>query len=131
MPNVAIPTGSMELGNMLREMVNDGDFAISVLTDENGFPIASAVRSEQNTEMLAAVVAVVQRIAHQIKSQLAMGQIDEIAVCDETNRTLICRPFLVREHRMILGVMLAHRKQAYRRLSNKAVRSVKDSWKLL
>ncbi len=131
MPEVALPTGSVELGNMLQDMVNTGDFAISVLTDENGFPIASAIRSEKNTEMLAAVVAVVQRIAHQIKNQLAMEHIDEIAVRDEANRTLICRPFHVKEHRMILGVMLAHKKQPYRRLSNKAVRSVKDSWKLL
>ena len=126
-----IPTsGSTQLAQLLAEMNKKGGFPIAVLTDRHGFPIASAAAPGEDADTQSAVVALVQKTALQAQNQLGMSQTDEISLYDTAGRRLVCRPFTVNEHNLILAVIVPRRGQSYRRLTNTAVSAIKRQWKL-
>ncbi|HHJ07468.1 MAG TPA: hypothetical protein ENK24_08200 [Anaerolineae bacterium] len=111
-------------------MNKKGDFPISVLADSQGFPIAFAAAPDQDPAIQSAVVALVQKATAQAGSQLGMSQTDEISLYDTEGRRLICRPFNVNDHSLILAVLVPDKRQSYRRLTNTAVSAVKRQWRL-
>ncbi len=122
--------GSGEITHLLAEMNKKGDFPISVLADSQGFPIAFAAAPDQDPAIQSAVVALVQKATAQAGSQLGMSQTDEISLYDTEGRRLICRPFNVNDHSLILAVLVPDKRQSYRRLTNTAVSAVKRQWRL-
>ncbi|HHJ06030.1 MAG TPA: roadblock/LC7 domain-containing protein [Anaerolineae bacterium] len=123
-------SGSTQLAQLLAEMNKKGNFPIAVLTDRHGFPIASAAAPGEDADTQSAVVALVQKTALQAQNQLGMSQTDEISLYDTAGRRLVCRPFTVNEHNLILAVIVPRRDQSYRRLTNTAVSAIKRQWKL-
>jgi len=123
-------SGSTKLAQLLAEMNEKGGFPIAVLTDHHGFPIASAAAPGEDTDTQSAVVALVQKTASQVRSQLGMSQTDEISLYDTEGRRLVCRPFTTNGHDLILAVLVPNRNQTYRRLTNTAVNAIKRQWKL-
>ncbi len=122
--------GSSQLGEILQQMNEAGDFAISVLTDKQGFPLASAARSGEDADTQSAVVALIQKTAVQASNQLGIGQTDEITLFDADGNRLVCRPFDVNGHQLILAVRIDDRHKAYRRLTNQAIRRIRQVWRL-
>lgn len=122
--------GSSQLSEILREMNEAGGFSISVLTDRHGFPLASATRGENDPDTQSAVVALIQKTAAQATSQLGIGQTDEITLFDSEGNRLVCRPFEVNGHQLILAVRIDDRHKAYRRLTNQAIRKISQAWRL-
>ena len=122
--------GSSQLSEILREMNEAGGFSISVLTDRHGFPLASAARDGNDADTQSAVVALIQKTATQAANQLGIGQADEITLFDEAGNRLVCRPFQVNEHQLILAVRIDDRHKAYRRLTNQAIRKISQAWRL-
>jgi predicted regulator of Ras-like GTPase activity (Roadblock/LC7/MglB family) len=123
-------SGSAKLAELLAEMNAEGGFSISILTDRQGFPIASAAQPGQDPDVQAAVVALVQKTAVQARQQLGMAQTDEISLYDSEGHRLICRPFEVNGHDMILAVRIPNRHQTYRRLTTRTIARVRGVWKL-
>ena len=123
-------SGSIELARVLQDMNQQGDFPIAIITDRQGFPIASAAAPEQDPETQSAVVALVQKTATQASHQLGMASTDEISLYDTRGRRLVCRPFTVNNYELILAVVIPDKQQSYRRLTNKAVREIRQRWKL-
>ena len=123
-------SGSTELARVLAEMNSKGSFPIAVITDRHGFPIASAAAPDQDPNIQSAVVALVQKTAIQASNQLGMSQTDEISLYDTEGRRLVCRPFSANGHNLILAVLIPDKKLSYRRLTNEAVHSIKQQWKL-
>lgn len=130
MKNSTPRSGSTELAQLLSEMNAKGDFPIAVLTDRHGFPIASAASPGEDPDTQSAVVALVQKTAAQVSQQLGMAQTDEISLYDTNGRRLVCRPFQANEHNLILAVVVPHKQQSYRRLTNIAVNNIRKHWKL-
>jgi predicted regulator of Ras-like GTPase activity (Roadblock/LC7/MglB family) len=122
--------GSAELAQVLSDMNDQGSFPIAVLTDRQGFPIASASAPNEDPEMQSAVVALVQKTASQVRNQLGMAQTDEISLYDTAGRRLVCRPFAANGHDLILAVVVPDKNMAYRRLTNKAVSTIRRQWQL-
>jgi len=122
--------GSSKLATLLADLNKQGGFPIAILTDRQGFPIASAAAPGQDPQSQAAVVALIQKTASQVRDQLGMAQTDEISVFDTCGRRLVCRPFRVDGQDMILAIMVPTRTQSYRRLTNKAVDAVRREWSL-
>ncbi len=122
--------GSAELTKLLAEMNKDGGFSIAIIIDRQGFPIASAAAPGQDTQTQAAVVALIQKTAIQARDQLDMAQTDEISLYDTDGQRLVCRPFSVNGHAMILTVLVPDKNQSYRRLTNKAINAVRRNWSL-
>lgn len=126
-----LPTsGSTQLARLLASMNNEGGFPIAVLTDRQGFPIASAAAPDQDPETQSAVVALVQKTAAQVQQQLGLAQTDEISLYDTNGRRLVCRPLNANGHEMILAVLVPDKRQSYRRLTNKTVKAIRQQWKL-
>lgn len=129
-PKTKAKSGSAKLSELLTEMNEQGKFSISVLTDQHGFPIASAAEPGEDAETQSAVVALVQKTAVQAHTQLGMAQIDEISLFDTTGQRLVCRPFNAKGFDMILAVRTPDRNQSYRRLTNQMITAVRRIWKL-
>lgn len=123
-------SGSTELSQLLADMNKQGGFPIAVLTDRHGFPIASAAAPGENPDMQSAVVALIQKTATQVREQLGMAQTDEISVYDTGGRRLVCRPFNLNGHDLILAVLVPDKHKSYRRLTNKTVSAIHRIWKL-
>jgi predicted regulator of Ras-like GTPase activity (Roadblock/LC7/MglB family) len=119
-----------DVETLLREMNEQGQFIMSVLTDGDGLPIAAATRTGDRVHDHSAVAAfLVQRTARQVQSQLDMGQPDEVSIADQGQRRLVCRPFQVQGQSLILAVMVPDRR-SYRRLTNQTIRTIQRGWKL-
>lgn len=123
-------SGSVKLAKILAEMNKEGGFPIAIITDQHGFPIASAADPGQDADTQSAVVALVQKTAIQASNQLGLAPTDEISLYDTKGRRLICRPFKANNHQMILAIIIPYKKQTYRRLTNKTVSAIRQEWKL-
>jgi predicted regulator of Ras-like GTPase activity (Roadblock/LC7/MglB family) len=123
-------SGSAQLSDILAQINKQGNFSIAIITDQNGFPVASAFAPGKDPDTQSAVVALVQKTAVQAHNQLGMAQADEISLFDAEGQRLVCRPFSVNGYDMILAVRIPDKKQSYRRLTNQAIRDIKKSWRL-
>lgn len=120
--------GPQELNKLLGEMNNDGGFPIAVVTDRNGFVIASSSPSGQDAQRQSAVVAKVGETAALASSHLNMGPTDEISINAEQGQQLVCRPIPMNGKELILAVMLKTRTQPYRRATNKVIAQIRQHW---
>lgn len=121
--------GSGQLSSILADMNRQGNFPISVLTDLQGLPLASATSVEgESAEMQAAVVALIQKTALQT-TKVNMGETDEVTVFDRQGRRLVCRPFQVDDRALVLAVMVP-RDRSYRRLTGQAIHAIRHVWKI-
>lgn len=129
MTDILSNSGATQLANVLAKMNAEGGFPIAILTDMEGFPIAWAAKPNQDPDLQSAVVALIQKTAAQVRHQLGMAQTDEISVYDRSGQRLVCRPFYANEHHVILAVLVTDKKQAYRQLTNTAIREIQRIWK--
>src|SRR5512140_3369630 len=111
-------SGSVRLNECLEQMNERGGFPVSVITDAQGLAIASASAGGMDTDRQSAVVASIQKMAGQVSRQLGLGAADEIILNTEQGQRLVCRPFSVNGHDLILAVIVPGREASYRRLTN-------------
>lgn len=130
MTNSLPKSGSTELAGLLAEMNEQGGFPVAILTDRHGFPIASAADPGQDPETQAAVVALVQKTAVQVRDQLGMAQTDEISLFAADGQRLVCRPFSANSHDLILAVLVPDKQKSYRRLTTQTVNAIRRVWRL-
>ncbi len=124
---MAEKTGSEQISSILADMNDHGGFLVSVLTDLEGLPIASATAVDgESAEMQAAVVALIRKSALQT-SKVNMDETDEISVFDRQGRRLVCRPFHVSDRSLVLATMVP-RDRSYRRLTHTAINAIQQVW---
>jgi predicted regulator of Ras-like GTPase activity (Roadblock/LC7/MglB family) len=128
MDNSNMKSGSSEITRVLQQMNQEGGFPISVLTDSQGLPIASAAQKGMNADRQSAVVAFIQKTATQVSKQLGLSGSEEISLLDSEGMHLICRFFKVYEYDLILSVMISHRNTSYRRITSNAIRRIAEIW---
>jgi len=128
--NAQIKTGSGQLSQVLDTMTSEGGFLISLLTDKEGFPIASSTAADIDPERQAAVVALIQKTAVEARNQLGFGQMDEFSLFDTNGQRLVCRPFHINGEDLILAVVIVQKHQPYRRLTNQTISSIRQNWEL-
>ena len=122
-------SGSSQLTHLLENMNQEGNFPISVLTDQQGLVIASAASSGLDPERQSAVVAFIQKAAVQVSKQLGMAKTDEVSLYDVNGQRLVCRPFCVNGFDLILAVIVPDRAHSHRRATNRALRDIRHTWK--
>jgi predicted regulator of Ras-like GTPase activity (Roadblock/LC7/MglB family) len=116
------PLADVTLEEILREMSARGNFEAAVLTSLDGLPIAT-VPADYESEVAAAMVAMLQQVSHDARTQLAMGRIDEVTIRDEDFTRLVCRYIEAEGQRLILAVVVPGG-QPYRRVTNRALRDI-------
>jgi predicted regulator of Ras-like GTPase activity (Roadblock/LC7/MglB family) len=122
-------SGSARLNQFLADMSDKGGFPVAVVTDAQGLAIASACRDGRDTDRHSAVVASVQKMAAQVARQLDLGTTDEITMNTESGQRLVCRPFQVNGHELILAVIVPERDASYRRATNQIINEIRETWK--
>jgi len=111
----------------LRRLNIEGQFLASLVADVQGLPIA-AVGSEYNTEMIAALSALVRDVSHRAETQLGFKKMDEVSLVDDDKVRLMCRYFQVGDQTYVLSCVIPAY-QTYRRLTNVALREIEKHMK--
>lgn len=117
-------TEPTSLGEILRQMNEAGRFQVSVLTSVEGLPIAT-VPTGYNSDLTAAMVALIQRVSNDAQSQLGMADVDEVTIRDHDRIRLVCRYLVVGRERLILAAMVPFG-HPYRHVTNRAVRQIRQ-----
>jgi predicted regulator of Ras-like GTPase activity (Roadblock/LC7/MglB family) len=116
------------LADILKNLTNQGEFTIAVLTDNNGLPIASSDGDQEASEAQSAVVAQVQNVVLRVMGHLSMSAPDEISFNDVDGRRLVCRQFSCGETVVYLAALIPNRLKSHRKLMNQAIRSIQNRW---
>ena len=123
-PNESGTAGVQQLEEVLEQMTDNGDFRAVVLASDEGLPLA-AVPSHYDSDTTAAMVALLQRVSREARDQLEMAKVDEVTISDCEHIRLVCRYVEVGGDMLILAVMVPSGTY-YRRVTNRAVRRIKD-----
>jgi predicted regulator of Ras-like GTPase activity (Roadblock/LC7/MglB family) len=103
------------------ERVNrEGSFEVSMLASSDGLPIATAP-SDYDTDVTAAMAALLRRVAQEMQDNVGLGQLDEVSVSASDKIRLVCRYFSVNDEDLILAVVVPSEQRYYRRLTNRAI----------
>jgi predicted regulator of Ras-like GTPase activity (Roadblock/LC7/MglB family) len=115
---------STSLKEILYEMHTRGKFQVSVLTSVDGLPIAAAP-ADYDSDLTAAIVALLQRVSNDARSGLKMAEVDELTIRDRNHIRLVCRYLVIGRERLILAAMVPPGRP-YRRVTNRAVRQIEQ-----
>ncbi len=115
-------TETTSLEEILAAMNEAGEFAASLLTSPEGLPIA-AVPADYDSNVAAAMVALLQRVSSDAQNRLGMAEVDEVTIRDRDTIRLVCRYFTVGEQRLILTATVPPGRP-YRRVTNRAIRQI-------
>jgi len=121
-------SGSSKLTELLTNLNKEGGFPISILTDAQGLPIASAAEEGMNPDRQSAVVAFIQKTATQVARQLGFSGSEEISLVDTDGRHLVCRSFRAHQYELILSVMVPERNTSYRRATSHTIKQIIELW---
>lgn len=118
---------SKEIEQILSQTYEKGKFLAVLLTDREGFPIASVSSETYSAEVQAALIGLVQRATGQASEQLGVAASAEFTMLDVNGNLFVCRPFLSNEVEMVLSFLVPGRDQPYRRLMNQTIASLQQS----
>jgi predicted regulator of Ras-like GTPase activity (Roadblock/LC7/MglB family) len=113
-----------EIGAILRDLNARGGFSLSVLTNEHGLTLSSAVEPGEAPEAQAAVSAMLERASARVEDRLGMSSAAELTMRDDQGRCLVCRPFNASGKQFVLSVMIPDKRRSYRRATNRALRAL-------
>lgn len=114
-----------DLREILATMKKQGGFEAAVLTSLDGLTIAT-VPADFESDIAAAMVAMLQRVSHDAQSELHMAPIDEVTIRDQAFTRLVCRYIEIEEQRLILAVIVPDG-GVYRRVTNQAIQNIAKS----
>jgi predicted regulator of Ras-like GTPase activity (Roadblock/LC7/MglB family) len=120
----------MPFKETLERINREGKFEASVLATHDGLPIATAP-SDFDTEITAAMVALLRSAAQQTQDQVGLGTVDEVSIRASDRIRLVCRSFKVDGEDFILAVVVPAEQRYYRELTNRAIRELRTAWRAI
>jgi predicted regulator of Ras-like GTPase activity (Roadblock/LC7/MglB family) len=120
----------MEMSKTLQEVITQGEFLAGLITDQEGFAIASASKENFDADIQSAVISLFQRATAQASEQLGESITSEFTLYFQNGTILVSKPFQVNQLHFNLSFLLSDRKQAYRRLMAQTIRSTQNSFEL-
>jgi len=111
----------------LAEMNREANFSASAISGKDGLLVAAS-GEKGNSQTQSAVVAKLNEAALLVHSQMAIGAPDEFSLNTDSGSKLICRPFQLNGHDLILTVLVPKRGQAYRRATSRAINRLRSAW---
>ncbi len=112
----------------LEKINRAGSFEASVLASSDGLPIAT-VPSGYDTDVTAAMVALLGSVAQQTRDHVGMAPLDEVSVRASDHIRLVCRCFQMDGEEFILAVVIPREQRYHRRLTNQAIREIRLAWR--
>jgi len=117
-----------ELTQILEKMNKDGNFLMSVVTDQNGLPIVFSSREGFDPERQSATVAMIKKTIVQNEKRLGIAQAEEINIIDSNGHLLVCRSFMANKNDLTLAVLVPDRRQTYRRITTQTINQISWLW---
>lgn len=109
-----------DIENILTTLIKEGKFACAVVASEDGLPVAMV--GEADTPLIAAVAAVMKDLAGRTHQEIT-----QISTRDGRGNQIVNRYFTAEQDLLLLSVKMPVGR-AYRRLTNKAIRKIKNVW---
>lgn len=98
----------------------------ALVVSEDGLPLAGAP-GVYSAEVLAALIAQLQRMAGQTRKPLGWPAVAELSITGTDGSRLVWRGFVARGQTLILAVILPDR-LAYRRALAQTTRAIRQTW---
>ena len=114
--------------SVLLDMNREASFSASAISGKDGLLVAASGEGV-NSQRQSAVVAKLNEAAGLVHSQLTIGAPDEFSLHTDSGNKLVCRPFKLDGHDLILTVLLPNRGQSYRRATTRAITKLRSAWK--
>jgi predicted regulator of Ras-like GTPase activity (Roadblock/LC7/MglB family) len=111
----------------LARINREGNFEALVLASPDGLPIAT-VPAGYDSEVTAAMVALLKSVAEQTQDHVGMAPLDEVSVRASDHIRLVCRSFQVDGEDFILAVVVPREQRYHRQLTNRAIRELRLTW---
>jgi predicted regulator of Ras-like GTPase activity (Roadblock/LC7/MglB family) len=111
------------LQDILHELNESGEFEAVVLASADGLLIAT-VPTDYDSEVTAALVALLRKVSSEAQQQLGMAAVDEVTVRSRDHVRLACRHLDVGNEGLILVVVVPPGRY-YRRVTNRAIRQIR------
>jgi predicted regulator of Ras-like GTPase activity (Roadblock/LC7/MglB family) len=122
--------GTVSFEETLERINREGQFEASVLATSDGLPIATAP-SGYDTDVTAAMVALLKSVAQQTQDNVGMAALDEVSVRASDHIRLVCRSFQINGEDLILAVVVPREQRYYRQMTNRAIRELTLTWHAL
>jgi len=90
---------------------------------------ASVLASGYDTDVTAAMVALLGSVAQQTRDHVGMAPLDEVSVRASDHIRLVCRCFQMDGEEFILAVVIPREQRYHRRLTNQAIREIRLAWR--
>ena len=120
--------GAKEIEKILGGVNEKGKFLAVLLTDHEGFPIASVSSAEYDPEIQAALIGLVQRATGQASEQLGVAANTEFTMLDTKGNLFVSRPFSYHDVDMVLSFLIPGRDQPYRRLMSQTIVAIQQTF---
>ena len=121
-------SSSNPLAQVLSDLTRDAQLPAATLSSKDGLLIASSTINGDSPTKQSAVVAKLAEAANLVRSQLTIGTPSEFSFFAEDGKRLVCRPFDLNGHEMILAIVIPNRGQPYRRATNRAIARLRSAW---
>jgi len=123
MNNNSLQPEPIPLDKVLRRMQESEQFQAVVLASADGLPIATAPAG-YDSDLAAALVAVLRKVSGEAQSQLGLSEIDEVIIRSRDRASLVCRRLDVDTEELLLAVIIPPDRR-YRRATNRAIAEIK------
>ena len=117
-------TQPTSLKEVLHSLNGAGKFKAVVLASTDGLVI-NTVSTEYDSEVMAAIVALLRKVGVETQLQLGMAEMDEIVIRSQDGIRLVCRHVATGKENLIL-VVIAPLDSYYRRVTNQAIRQIRQ-----
>jgi len=114
----------MPFEETLERINKQGAFEASVLASSDGLAIAT-VPSDYDTDITAAMVALLRSVARETQDRVGMAPLDEVSVRANDRMRLVCRYFRANDEDFILAVVVPSHRRYYRRMTNQAIKEIR------
>lgn len=115
------------LTEVLNELNNTGRVKASIVADDEGFVIASAVRRGVDEKVAAVMGSIVHNAAERAREELALGTMRDITIRCEKG-TLVCKSIRMQDGRyVILAGLVPRNTRFFLRAVNHAIRKLSEA----
>lgn len=119
------------LTKVLDDLNNTGRVKASIVADDEGFVIASAVRRGVDEKVAAVMGSIVHNAAERAREELALGTMRDITIRCEAG-ILVCKSIQMQDGRFVILAALVPRKtRFFLRAVNNALREVRKALRVL
>lgn len=109
---------------ILMRVNEEGGFTASVLSSDDGLPVAIAPACPPyDVDTIAAMVTLVKSFVRETQTRLGLAEVDEMSLVVKDRSRLVCRYFSALNKSFVLATFTSPG-ASYRRLTTKAIRQI-------